>query len=371
MGLSPRMWLALAALVAAACGTPATEAPVVADGPVDRATYAERLAESAGGTVSVDRLVELAVAAAERIEERMDELAGSAGEPGGWRPLFERLRRQAPADEEAVLAAYRAELTRAAEFLRDRELVTLPAAEPEVVVLENRSLRAHFPLALYHDGRFAVTTAAPDDDDPDYLRNHCRVCIPPLAVHEGYPGHHVAFYRMGDAAGRAPSVLPLARYKPFVEGWGLYAEALMLEQEYYRQPERRLAAWRMILLRLVRVEIDAGLHGGGLKPAAAEEIYRRRLLLTPAAAAAEVRAHLAKPTVKASYFLGLRQILELREMLRRSEPDTGLREFHDRLLGSPGTIPGIARQRFGVELGPPGDVELPWPWSPTGAPDSG
>ncbi len=320
-------------------------------GGLDRAGYAQRLGEAAGGPVSVERIVETATAAAARIEERMDRLAVELGEPGGWRPLFARLRLQAPADEAAALEAYRTELRRAAEFTRTRDLVSLPAAEPEVVALENASLRAHFPLALYHDGRFAVTTASSDGNDPAYLTNHCWVCIPPLAVHEGYPGHHVAFSRMRGVAGGAPSVAELARYKPFVEGWALYAEVLMLEHSYYTDLERRLGAWRMVLLRLLRAELDARLHGGGLEPAGAEEIYRRRLLLTPAAAAAEVRTHLAKPTVKASYFVGLLQILELREALRGAQPALSARDFHDRLLGPPATIPGIESR---LALPPPG-----------------
>jgi uncharacterized protein (DUF885 family) len=310
--------------------------------------------------VAVERIVELAATSAARIEEQMDGLSESMDEPDGWRPYFEHLRRETAADEAAVLAAYRVELSRAAAFVEAHDLVSSAPPPPEVVVLANESLRAHFPLGLYHDGRFAVTTAG--SDDPAYLRNHCRVCIAPLAVHEGYPGHHVAFARMRDAAGREPALAELARYKPFVEGWALYAEVLMLESSYYGDPEGALAAWRMVLLRLVRAEIDAGLHGGGLAPREAEEIYRRRLLLTPAAAAAEVRAHLAKPTVKASYFLGLLQILELRETFRAAHPDLLPRDFHDRLLGSPASLPRIARERFDVALGRPGETELPWPF---------
>jgi len=359
---------------ALACGAPlpsdnteddaADDTASIAAGPFESDDYTRRLGEAAGGPVSVVRIVEVATAAAERIEERMDGLAEGMGEPGGWRPFFEGLRRQTPADETAVLEAYRAELARAAAFSEDRRLVTSPPPPPEVVILENPSLRAHFPLALYHEGRFAVTTASAYGDDPAYLTNHCWVCIPPLAVHEGYPGHHLAFARMSDAAGQAPAVAELARYRPFVEGWALYAEVLMLEHAYYVDPDRRLAAWRMVLLRLVRATIDAGLYRGDLEPPEAEEIYRRRLLMTPAAAAAEVRTHLAKPTVKASYFLGLLQILELREAFRAGHPDHLPREFHDRLLGPPAPIPRIARERFDIELGPPGEVDLPWPWSP-------
>jgi uncharacterized protein (DUF885 family) len=366
MGPRQRDRLVVLALIAvAACVAPAGEDPSAESGrPLTRDGYARRLATAAGGPVSVDRMVELAAESATRIEEHMDWVAEGLGEPGGWRPLFASLRLQTPADEAAVLEAYRAELTRAAGYVEDHYVVTSPPPLPEVMVLENPSLRAHFPFALYHDGRFAVTTAAAAGDDPSYLTNHCRVCIPPLAVHEGYPGHHVAFARMRNAAGEAPTVAELAHHKPFVEGWALYAELLMLESSYYVDLEVDLAAWRMVLLRLVRAEIDARLHGGELEPAAAERIYRERLLLTPAAAAAELRAHLAKPTVKASYFVGLLQILELRQAFRAANPGLLPRDFHDRLLGPPAAIPRIARERFEVELGPPGEVDLPWPWSP-------
>jgi uncharacterized protein (DUF885 family) len=356
--------LAILALVAAsACAGPADRPPPGDGGPLTSEEYARRLAASAGSELSVDRIVELAVESAARIEERMDRLAEGLGEPGGWRPVFERLRHETPADEAAVLEAYRVELARAAAFVEDHSIVSSPPPLPQVVVLENPALRAHFPLALYHDGSLAVTTAPGEGDDPAYLRNHCRVCIPPLAIHEGYPGHHVAFTRMADATGAAPPVAELARDKPYVEGWALYAELLMLERSYYGDPEVELAAWRMVLLRLLRAEIDAGLHGGGLSPPAAEALYQE-LLLDPAAAAAEVRAHLAKPTAKASYLVGLLQILELRRATRAAHPDLSQRDFHDRLLGPPAPLPRIARQRLGVELAPPGEGSLPWPFGP-------
>jgi uncharacterized protein (DUF885 family) len=366
MGVRLRKWLVVLLMASAlACGAPGVdETASTAAGRLGRDEYTRRLGEAAGGPVSVDRLVEGARAAAARIEERMDGLAEEIGEPGGWRPLFDRLRLQTPADEAAVLEAYRTELARAAGYIDSHHVVTSPPPAPEVVILENPALRAHFPLALYHDGRLAVTTRPAAGDDPAYLTNQCSVCIPALAVHEGYPGHHVAFSRMSDAAGEVPSLAALARHKPFVEGWALYAEVLMLEHGYHVDLERRLGAWRMVLLRLVRAEIDAELHGGGMEPAAAEEIYRQRLLLTPAAAAAEVRTHLAKPTVKASYFVGLLQILELRERFRAANPDLRPFDFHDLLLGPPAPVPHIARERFDIELGPLGEVELPWPWSP-------
>jgi hypothetical protein len=66
--------------------------------------------------------------------------------------------------------------------------------------------------------------------------------------------------------------------------------------------------------------------------------------------------------LKASYFLGLEQILELRrqvatqESWERWEPSNPLENradllhFHQRLLGAPAPLTEVARERFGIEL---------------------
>ncbi len=360
----PRLAGPLAGLLlgcAAACAGPAeppqrersqSAAPPAA--PLTTAAYGRLLAKRAGGPVSVPGLLAEAERARRTIAARMDRLAAEIRPGAGWRELFAELGRDAPEGRDELLAAYRRELERAAEFVVERRLVSVPAAQPEVVVLENEALRGYFPLGLYHDGRLALSI------EPGSLASHCRVCIPPLAVHEGYPGHHVAFWRYRRADGEPPRLAELARYKPYVEGWGLYAELLMLEHGYYERPERRLGAWRLVLLRTLRAEIDARLHGGGLTAEAAEQSYRRELVATPAAAAAEVRMHLAKPGVKASYFVGLLQILELRQRVRGDGEGLDWLDFHDRLLGPPATLPAVARERFGVELGELGGWRAEW-----------
>ncbi len=73
--------------------------------------------------------------------------------------------------------------------------------------------------------------------------------------------------------------------------------------------------------------------------------------------------------MKASYYVGLLQILELRRRFRAANPELPPRRFHDRLLGPPAPIPSIARERFAVELGPPGDADLAWPFSDWAEPD--
>ncbi|MEM8934503.1 MAG: DUF885 family protein, partial [Acidobacteriota bacterium] len=242
-----------------------------------------------------------------------------------------------------------AEVARAEAFVRASGCFPMPidSAPVEVVEIRNRQFRRFFSLAMYLDGRLAVTasSAEPAADD-SYLRNHCRTCVPPLAVHETWPGHHVAFAFAGDDAGRPTDPDRVV----FHEGWALYVEQLMLDLGYYADdPARELGALRFLFLRALSAHIDPALHGGRMTIGEAEERYRRDGLLTAAAARAEVARHLKDPVLKASYFIGLRQILSLRRQLGIDAADpAALATFHERLLGTPRPIPEVALERFGV-----------------------
>ena len=132
----------------------------------------------------------------------MNRVAGATddtvrSESADWRTLFRAEMARRPADVESTLERYRSESVRAEEFLRKLDLMTLPDVELRVTETQNPIIRQSFPLALYSNGQLAVTTSATADPDPSYLANHCEVCIPPLAVHEAYPGHHVSFWHLG------------------------------------------------------------------------------------------------------------------------------------------------------------------------------
>ncbi|HVS03368.1 MAG TPA: DUF885 family protein [Thermoanaerobaculia bacterium] len=313
--------------------------------------FADYLRAQTGVAVTAELLLPLAEATTAALEERMDAVARQlAPDAADWRPLFALLLRDHPASEAAVLAAYRREVDRAEAFVRERRLVTLPAGGVEVEPLVNPIMRRAFPFAVYLDGgRLAVTLRPAPAAAPvaGYLANHCRVCIPPLAVHETYPGHHVAF-----AAAPHPRRAGLRRNLVFHEGWALYGELLMLEHGYWQgQPELELAALRMLQLRAVRAAVDAALATGALGTHAAAERYRQGLLLTPQAAASELHEHLRLPGRKATYLVGALQILTLRRQVA-AEGGGALAGFHDRLLTAERPLPEVAATLFAVALEP-------------------
>ena len=325
--------------------------------PVGAADYDLLLARLAGEPIDGGELERLALETSEHLERRLDDLAARLGD-ADWRRAFSRLRQDHAPDAAATLEAYRREIARQGDFLRRQPLVALPASGVEVVETGNPIFRRYFSLAMYLDGRLALTLAPPPgepaaENAADYLRNHCRVCIPPLVAHEVWPGHHLAYSR-AEVVPAGPERLAANRsHLVYHEGWALYAELMMIEAGYYDGDlEAQLGAWRMLELRAVRAFLDPALHRGDVTPEEAERIYRQRLGMSAAAARSEVARHLRDPGLKASYFVGLLQILELRRQQEAATIDE-LRAFHDRLLGRPQTIPHLARQRFGGWAGPP------------------
>lgn len=352
----PRRFPALLALLVGGCSGGASPPPEPPD-PVGAAAYREVLRSEAEVDLGPRELAARAAADAGWIAGRMDTLAagmepdGSAGE-GGWREAFGRLRADHPPDAEGVLAAYREEVARARGFVLSEGLVTVPPG-PLAVEATPPFLAARYPLTAYLGYRLAVTVGG-----GARLADHCRTCVPPLAVHETYPGHHAAFLhqRSGEGASQvSPELLERSgahfRNRFFHEGWAQYAEVLMLEAGYYAgEPERELGAWRNLLFRVERARIDALLHSGGLSREEAVTALSR--FVDRETAEAEVRRHLEEPTLKAAYYVGLLQVLELREASRAADPAFDLRAFHDRLVRWPLPIPEAARERFEVALSP-------------------
>ena len=177
-------------------------------------------------------------------------------------------------------------------------------------------------------------------------------------MHEGYPGHHVGFWHLGKRRDFPCSELEQrakdnAKNMFLLEGWALYAELLMIEHGYYTSPADLLAAQRGLLHRALRARVDVQLHTGKIDRTTAVDTYVRELLMTSEAAETEVRRHFSQPTIKATYFVGLIQILELRRRVHEHggvEHPMPLAQFHDRLLRWSLPFPEVARSLFEVEL---------------------
>lgn len=287
------------------------------------------------------------------LDSRLAEL--SAGITGGnrdWQAAMAELQNNHPPTMEAMLAEYSAESERARRFVAERELITFPDAEECRVLPAPAFNRPIFPVAFYipppsltasRIGHLFVPVA-PDDFTAEQrlarLRGNSLAQIPTVTVHEGYPGHHWHLSWMA----KNPRVMrKIFRTPYFAEGWGLYAETLMREQGYFREPGHELAHYDGLIFRAARVIVDTALHCGEMTTEQAVEFMSSKTSLSPSMAAAEVRRYRAWPTQAPSYLTGCLELRRLRDDYLAAGRGT-LRSFHDALCGA-GILPlGLARR---------------------------
>ncbi|MBD3232887.1 MAG: DUF885 family protein [candidate division Zixibacteria bacterium] len=304
---------------------------------------------------SVDDLIKIGIDTIEATQKEMDELVAEIDSDNDWREIVKELKEDHPTAEE-LIDYYRSEMERARDFVKEKDLVTIPEDEllslMETPVFERTTIpyAAYMPPAPFEDrqeGFFWVTPVNPDmpaEMQKDQLQGHNRWGVVLTALHEAYPGHHLQLLHSNRVDSKVRRVFGTP---VFAEGWALYCEDLMYEQGFYGNPRTRLMQLKDKLWRACRVVIDAKLHTEQMSFDEAVDMLVNVANLERTNAIAEVKRYTQSPTQPMSYIMGKLEILKLRDEYRKSKGEEfDLKEFHNKLL-SFGTIPvELVRRRM-------------------------
>ena len=162
------------------------------------------------------------------------------------------------------------------------------------------------------------------------------------APHETYGGHHVQImYQMNN-----PRRLRKQQSTSlFGEGWGLYNEQLFQETGFLPSERLHLRQLQLRLWRNARVIYDVGMQTGRMTRDDAIALMTDRVGFLRWAAEAEVDSALARPGYFIGYFMGMSEILKMRDEYRaRRGAAFTLQEFHDRLLEIGSMPPALVRE---------------------------
>ncbi|MCX6376322.1 MAG: DUF885 domain-containing protein, partial [Armatimonadetes bacterium] len=266
--------------------------------------YGQLLFEDHYLTYTPQDLVLIGEEALRESEKQIEEIARRIDPSVTWQELVSRLKTEHP-PKEGIVQAYRVAFESARKFVVERNLVTLADGERLDVAETPAFERAIVPYAGYfppapfgskRSGCLWVTPinkSAPEPQQQSQLLGHCIYAIPIIAIHEGYPGHHVQLTRAMDAPSR---LRKQAMNNLLLEGWAPYCEQMMYEQAFYTDPRVQLFQLKDMLWRACRVIIDVGLHTSGMTLDEAARLLVDKAMIEEENAVAEVNRYAMNPT---------------------------------------------------------------------------
>lgn len=232
------------------------------------------------------------------------------------------------------------------EFVRRKDLITLPDAPVQVILMPEfqRGVTVAYcdspgPLDKSLDTFYAVSPIPDDWDEAkvtSYLREYNTRSIDELSIHEAMPGHYVQIWH----SNKYPSVLrAVLSSGTFVEGWAVYAEKVMADAGYRDgDPLYKLIQLKWYLRTIANAILDQAIHVDGMSREDAMKLMTEGTFQEEREAAGKwVRAQLSSAQLP-TYFVGVQEHLDIRRAVEAKEgKDFQLKRYHDKVLsfGSP------------------------------------
>jgi uncharacterized protein (DUF885 family) len=310
--------------------------------------------EQVGVSMEPAALAQTARAAFKEIQGEMQKLAPEVAKARGmqttdYREVIKALKKEQLVGDE-ILPHYRKRLAELEAIIKKEDLVTLPQRDARIRIasdaeaaqtpapnmrpprlLGNTGEMGEFILPLNIPAPAGSKASTQQLDDFTF-----QAASWTLTAHEARPGHEMQFAKMIEAGVSVARAL-FAFNSTNVEGWGLYAEWMMLP---YMPPDGQLISLQFRQMRAARAFLDPELHMGKVTPDEARRVLREDVGLSDAMTESEVERYMFRaPAQATSYFYGYTQLRELRPLVEKAMGSRfKAREFHDFILAQ-GLLP--------------------------------
>jgi uncharacterized protein (DUF885 family) len=269
-----------------------------------------------------------------------------------------------PVDDSTVLPLCAEALERTTAFVREHDLVTVYDDHVEIVEMPeiHRGVAVAYcdppgPLETAALPTFFAVAPTPAGWDADrvasFYREYNASLLSDLTIHEAMPGHVL---QLGHA--RRPRTGSRVRSAfwsgPFVEGWAVYAEALMVERGYdaglgeQAALAIRLQQLKMQLRMTINAILDVRVHTRGMTEEEALRLMLVRGHQEEGEAAGKWRRALLTSTQLSTYYVGRSAVSGIVDDLRAANPSWTDRQVHDAVLGHGSPPPRHLRALLGV-----------------------
>ena len=247
---------------------------------------------------------------------------------------------------DGIVEVAKEQLQQAIDFVVENNIVTMPDEPVEIIIMPEfqRGVSIAYldppgPLDKDQPAFYAVAPLPADwseEQVQSFLREYNMYSIQDLTIHEGVPGHYLQIA----LSNRYPSLLRSVLWSgPFVEGWGVYAEQMMISEGYVNHdPLMKLINLKWYLRGITNAIIDSAIHVDGMTRDAAMNLMIEGGFQEEREAALKwVRAQLSSAQLS-TYFVGYQEHIEMRAAVQEAwGEEFTLRRYHDQALsyGSP------------------------------------
>mmetsp|Transcript_4182 Transcript_4182/g.5571 ORF Transcript_4182/g.5571 Transcript_4182/m.5571 type:complete len:575 (+) Transcript_4182:3-1727(+) len=297
--------------------------------------------------MTAEEIHSLGLSEVERIEERMKhDVLKKLSYKGSFKDFFIRLKEPDPvrnySTKEELLEGYRTICKEIDQILPDY-FDTFPKIPLEIVPMDVDTA----PSAYYMQGTADGSRPGKFSVNVSHLEQRPKYEMRALALHEAVPGHH----HQGSLAIENTSIPSFVRfiedrryefcparrqlYAAYLEGWGLYCEALGEEMGIYKTPFDLFGRLSMEMMRAVRLVVDTGIHHKGWTVTKAIEYMMNKTGMHEHECVAECYRYEAWPGQATSYKVGESAIWKMRKYAECELGDKfNIKEFHNTLLNS-------------------------------------
>ncbi len=311
--------------------------------------YADNL-KNYGVDMDPVQLIQRAQASYIQTRDELESLARQLAAQRKWssndyRAVIRELKKERIADEE-LLGLYKSRLREMEDIIRRERIVTLPTREAVIRLAteaESAAIAApHIdpPRLVGNTGEpaefvlpIANPNAAPGTVMDDF--NYDAIAWT-LTAHEARPGHELQFARMLER-GVSTARVVFAFNSANIEGWALYAEAVMKK---YLPLEGQISSLQMRMMREARAFLDPMINLGMIEPDAALRFLMEEVMLSQPMAKQEIdRYTFNAPGQATAYFYGYTRLNALRTQVEIAMPDGfDVQAYHDFIVGQ-GLLP--------------------------------
>jgi uncharacterized protein (DUF885 family) len=317
--------------------------------------FARKLSLTLSAAADADAILARAQADLDRVSEEIAQLAAEmagVAKPGPQvvRQVLDRLAEDVP-DDTTILEFCRDALAAQTAFVTERRLLSVYDDPVELIAMPeiDRGVAVAYcdspgPLEPSPLPTFIAVSPVPADWPAQrvasFYREYNRHLVHNLMVHEAMPGHYLQLQHSRRFTGSDTAIRGVLRSGAFTEGWAVYTERIMAEQQYPGEGDPRAVRMQQLKMQLrtiINAILDARIHGHGMTEAEAMALMTGRGYQEEGEAAGKWRRAQLTSAQLSTYYVGYCEISDLADDLRAAEPGLTDQQVHDRMLahGSP------------------------------------